>query len=207
MEWTLGAPGWDESRESHFGGSRLGQPRRTRRTAPRARSPVDGVGLIATGMFSWSDFAVWKKIALGRRRLSERKAASRALRDSTWDIVLGMFFSIWSCTSPFILSKAATLFKAGHKSVDSAGQQLKPFDRLAGKAAGLLFILGVISTAGADRQWSQTGTIPVREWQGSTHSVTMLDERRPESRTMTSGALLSARRGAAGRSHSAASVG
>jgi hypothetical protein len=45
-------------------------------------------------MFSWSDFAVWKKIALGRRRLSERKAASRALRDSTWDIVLGMFFSM-----------------------------------------------------------------------------------------------------------------
>ena len=39
------------------------------------------------------------------------------------------------------------------------------------------------------------------------YRVTMLDESRPENRTMTSGALLSARRGAAGRSHSAASVG
>ena len=107
----------------------------------------------------------------GKNRAGEKafvgaESREQALRDSTWDIVLGMFFSpIWSCTSPFILSKAATLFKAGHKSVDSAGQQLKPFDRLAGKAAGLLFIPRVISTAGADCQWSQTGTIPVREWQ------------------------------------------
>ena len=49
------------------------------------------------------------------------------------------------------------------------------------------------------RSAAQTGTILVREWQGRTHRVTMLDESRPENRTMTSGALLSARKGPAGR--------
>ena len=83
----------------------LGEP-------PLRRAPVDGVGLIATSMFYGATLPSGKNRAGEKAFLSERKAASRALRDSTWDIVLGMFFSIWSCTSPFILSKAATLFKA-----------------------------------------------------------------------------------------------
>ena len=96
-------------------------------------------------LYTWqSNEEVEEKIAAGRRRLVERKGASRKeLKQSMWDIVFGMFFS--NAVMYFvILSTAATLFKAGKTQVDTAADAARALQPLAGSGAGILFALGVI---------------------------------------------------------------
>lgn len=96
-------------------------------------------------LYSWqSNEEVEEKIAVGRTRLSERKGASEAeLASSRRDILLGMIFS--NVVMYFIiLSTAATLHKAGKIDVQSAAEAAQALQPLAGNAAGLLFLFGVI---------------------------------------------------------------
>ncbi len=96
-------------------------------------------------LYTWqSNEEVEEKIAAGRRRLWQRRGATRSeLKRSMWDIVFGMFFS--NLVMYFIiLATAATLFKSGKTNIDSAAEAAQALQPLAGNAAGLLFALGVI---------------------------------------------------------------
>jgi Mn2+/Fe2+ NRAMP family transporter len=86
---------------------------------------------------------VEEEIAIGRRRLLDRQGSSGgALRFAAWDINIGMFFS--SMVMYFvILCAAATLHRTGHTDVESAAAAASALRPLAGKAAGLLFAIGV----------------------------------------------------------------
>jgi NRAMP (natural resistance-associated macrophage protein)-like metal ion transporter len=95
-------------------------------------------------LYTWqSNEEVEEKIAAGRRRLIERRGTSRAeLKQSMWDIVIGMFFS--NAVMYFIiLSTAATLFKAGKTHINTAADAAQALQPLAGSGAGILFALGV----------------------------------------------------------------
>jgi NRAMP (natural resistance-associated macrophage protein)-like metal ion transporter len=96
-------------------------------------------------LYTWqSNQEVEEEIAMGRRRLMDRAGATRAeLRASRRDILYGMVFS--NVVMYFIvLSTAATLFTAGKTEVQTAADAAKALEPLAGRAAGLLFTLGVI---------------------------------------------------------------
>jgi NRAMP (natural resistance-associated macrophage protein)-like metal ion transporter len=96
-------------------------------------------------LFSWqSNQEVEEDISMGRRRLSDRKGTTDAeLRHSARDITSGMLFS--NVIMYFIiLSTAATLFKVGKTDINSAAEAAQALQPLAGKAAGLLFAIGVI---------------------------------------------------------------
>jgi NRAMP (natural resistance-associated macrophage protein)-like metal ion transporter len=108
------------------------------------------VAIIGTSLsaylYTWqSNEEVEEKIAMGRRRLAERKGASRKeLKQSIWDIIFGMLFS--NVVMYFImLSTAATLAKAGKTSINSAAEAAQALRPLAGNAAGVLFAVGVIA--------------------------------------------------------------
>lgn len=96
-------------------------------------------------IYTWqSNEEVEEKIAAGRRRLADRKGASRKeLKHSMWDIIFGMFFSN-AIMYFIILCTAFTLFKAGKTEVNSAADVAQALRPLAGHAAGLLFTVGVI---------------------------------------------------------------
>jgi Mn2+/Fe2+ NRAMP family transporter len=81
---------------------------------------------------------------MGRTRLRDRIGATRReLRDSSRDILLGMIFS--NTVMYFImLSTATTLFTAGKTDVNTAAEAARSLEPLAGRAAGVLFTLGVI---------------------------------------------------------------
>ena len=73
--------------------------------------------------------------------------SSKELRSAAWDVNAGMFFS--NLIMYFvILSTAATLFQSGHSSIQTAGEAAQALRPLAGRAASLLFALGIIG-AGA----------------------------------------------------------
>ncbi len=96
-------------------------------------------------LYSWqSNEEVEEKIAAGRIRLWQRKGATEAeLATSGYDILIGMIFS--NVVMYFIiLSTAATLHKAGHTDVQSAAEAAQALQPLAGRGAGLLFLLGMI---------------------------------------------------------------
>ena len=100
---------------------------------------------LSTYLFTWqSNEEVEEEIAMGRRRLSDRRGASEAeLKQSWWDIVLGMSFS--NVIMYFImLSTAATLYPAGKTDIDTAAQAADALRPFAGNAAGVLFVLGVV---------------------------------------------------------------
>jgi Mn2+/Fe2+ NRAMP family transporter len=106
------------------------------------------VAIIGTSLsaylYTWqSNQEVEEEIAMGRRRLRDRVGATgRELRETRRDILLGMIFS--NIVMYFIiLSTAATLFTAG-QNVQAAADAAKALEPLAGRAAGLLFTLGVI---------------------------------------------------------------
>jgi NRAMP (natural resistance-associated macrophage protein)-like metal ion transporter len=96
-------------------------------------------------IFSWqSNAEVEEEIAAGRTRLSERKGATSAeLDNSRRDIMIGMIFSNLVMYS-IILSTAATLHKAGRTDIQSAADAAQALAPLAGDAAGLLFLAGVV---------------------------------------------------------------
>ncbi len=97
-------------------------------------------------LYTWqSNQEVEEEIAMGRRRLSQRKGATdEELKHSRWDVLSGMFFS--NVVMYFIiLSTASTLYNAGQKDVNSAPGAAAALRPLAGPAAGVLFALGIIA--------------------------------------------------------------
>ena len=82
---------------------------------------------------------------MGRRHLHQRRGAtSEELRQSRWDIALGMLFS--NLIMYFIiLSTASTLHRAGRTEISTAADAAEALKPLAGEAAGVLFAVGVIA--------------------------------------------------------------
>jgi Mn2+/Fe2+ NRAMP family transporter len=96
-------------------------------------------------LYTWqSNEEVEEKIAAGRRRLKERRGASDSeLKHSLWDVIFGMLFS--NVVMYFIiLATAATLFEAGKTNIATANEAAQALKPLAGNAAGMLFMLGII---------------------------------------------------------------
>src|SRR5215212_3768744 len=96
-------------------------------------------------LYTWqSNQEVEEEIAMGRRRLAQRKGATKKeLKRTRADVISGMFFS--NVVMYFIiLSTASTLFKAGKTEVNSATEAAEALRPLAGDAAAVLFALGVI---------------------------------------------------------------
>jgi Mn2+/Fe2+ NRAMP family transporter len=96
-------------------------------------------------LYTWqSNQEVEEEIEMGRRRLEQRKGASREeLKKSWWDVVSGMFFS--NVIMYFIiLATASTLFRAGRTDIESAADAAQALRPLAGNAAGYLFAVGII---------------------------------------------------------------
>jgi NRAMP (natural resistance-associated macrophage protein)-like metal ion transporter len=97
-------------------------------------------------LYTWqSNQEVEEEIAMGRRRLADRKGATREeLRQTRWDIVFGMLFS--NIIMYFIiLSTASTLFEHGQTNVETAADAARALQPFAGSAAGLLFATGVLA--------------------------------------------------------------
>jgi NRAMP (natural resistance-associated macrophage protein)-like metal ion transporter len=95
-------------------------------------------------LYSWqSNQEVEEDIALGRRRLTDRMGTTQEeLRHSRHDIAFGMFFA--NLVMYFIiLSTAVTLFKAGKTDINTAAEAAQALRPVAGKAAGLLFAVGI----------------------------------------------------------------
>lgn len=96
-------------------------------------------------LYTWqSNQEVEEEIAMGRRRLVDRKGAtSKELKDTRKDVITGMFFS--NIVMYFIiLSTASTLFKTGATEINTAAEAAEALRPLAGGAASVLFALGVI---------------------------------------------------------------
>lgn len=128
------------------------------------------VAIIGTSLsaylYTWqSNEEVEEKVAAGKHTLRQRWGSSdRELKTSLWDVIFGMLFS--SLVMYFImLAAAATLFVAGHHNIQTAAQAAQALTPVAGRAAGLLFTLGIIAvgflavpvmTTGAAYDVSQT---------------------------------------------------
>jgi Mn2+/Fe2+ NRAMP family transporter len=96
-------------------------------------------------LYTWqSNQEVEEEIAMGRRRLAQRKGATKKeLRATKRDVISGMFFS--NLVMYFIiLSTASTLFKTGTTEINTAAEAAEALRPLAGDAAAVLFALGVI---------------------------------------------------------------
>jgi NRAMP (natural resistance-associated macrophage protein)-like metal ion transporter len=96
-------------------------------------------------LYSWkSNEEVEEKIEAGLVSRSERKGTSdEVLKKTKTDVWIGMVFSN-VITYFIILSTAATPFKVGHHDVNSAAEAAKSLEPFAGKAAGVLFAVGII---------------------------------------------------------------
>jgi NRAMP (natural resistance-associated macrophage protein)-like metal ion transporter len=97
-------------------------------------------------LYSWqSNQEVEEDINLGRRRLTDRMGTThQELRHSAKDIAAGMVFA--NLITYFVmLSTAATLFKSGKTDISTAAQAAQALVPIAGKLAGLLFSIGVVS--------------------------------------------------------------
>jgi NRAMP (natural resistance-associated macrophage protein)-like metal ion transporter len=95
-------------------------------------------------LYSWqSNQEVEEDISMGRRRFTDRVGTTLSeLRHSRRDVALGMFFAALVMYF-IILSTASTLFRVGHKEIHTAAEAAQALEPLAGRAAGLLFALGV----------------------------------------------------------------
>lgn len=96
-------------------------------------------------IYTWqSNQEVEEEIAVGRRHWWQRRGATHTeLRRTRRDVLIGMIFSNLILYF-IILSTGATLHPAGQTSIDSAAQAAEALRPLAGDAAGLLFIAGVV---------------------------------------------------------------
>lgn len=108
------------------------------------------VAMIGTALsaylYTWqSNQEVEEQIAIGRRRLSDRRGATKAeLRRSFWTVVSGMFFS--NLVMYFIiLAAASTLFIGGQHRIDSAVQAADALRPIAGRGASLMFAVGIVA--------------------------------------------------------------
>jgi NRAMP (natural resistance-associated macrophage protein)-like metal ion transporter len=96
-------------------------------------------------LYSWqSNQDVEEDISMGRRRLTDRMGTTKdELKRSARDVGVGMLFS--NVIMYFIiLSTATTLFHAGKTDINTAADAAKALQPLAGRAAGILFAIGVI---------------------------------------------------------------
>ena len=127
------------------------------------------VAIIGTSLsaylFTWqSNVEVEEEIQMGRTRLSQRRGATdKELQNSTSDVFWGIVFA--SLVMYFIMMSTNALFKAGKHEISSAADAAQALTPLAGKAAGLLFAVGVfavgflavpVMTTGAAYDLSQT---------------------------------------------------
>lgn len=100
---------------------------------------------ISPYLFFWqSNQVVEEEIAIGRKRLWQRKGASDdELKYAAWDVNTGMFLS--NAVMYFIiLATAATLFKAGQTNISSAADAAQALRPLAGDAAAILLAVGLV---------------------------------------------------------------
>jgi NRAMP (natural resistance-associated macrophage protein)-like metal ion transporter len=100
---------------------------------------------ISPYLFFWqSNQVVEEEIAIGRKRLWERKGASDAeLKYAAWDVNTGMFLS--NAVMYFIiLATAATLYTSGQTNISSAADAAEALRPLAGDAAAILLAVGLI---------------------------------------------------------------
>jgi Mn2+/Fe2+ NRAMP family transporter len=96
-------------------------------------------------LYTWqSNQEVEEEIAMGRTRLRDRVGATASeLRQSRRDILTGMAFS--NIVMYFIvLATSSTLFVAGNTDIETAADAARALEPLAGRAAGVLFALGVV---------------------------------------------------------------
>lgn len=96
-------------------------------------------------IYTWqSNQEVEEEIAEGKRHWWQRRGTSYSeLRSTRRDVLTGMIFS--NVILYFIiLATGATLHPAGQTEVESAAQAAQALRPLAGDAAGLLFICGVV---------------------------------------------------------------
>jgi Mn2+/Fe2+ NRAMP family transporter len=109
------------------------------------------VGIIGTTispyLFFWqASQEVEEERAKGRRSVAERRGATaEELRASLRDVLTGMFFAnlVWYF---IILTTAATLHAHGQTRISTAQQAAEALRPFAGKAAYLLFTLGLVGT-------------------------------------------------------------
>jgi len=97
-------------------------------------------------LYSWqSNQDVEEDISMGRRRLTDRIGTTEGeLRYSRHDVAVGMLFS--NLVMYFIiLSTAATLYRVGKNDIHTAADAAQALQPLAGRAAGLLFAIGVVA--------------------------------------------------------------
>ncbi|MBV8687393.1 MAG: Nramp family divalent metal transporter [Alphaproteobacteria bacterium] len=96
-------------------------------------------------VYTWqSNQEVEEQIAIGRRRLWQRKGASRReMRRTSRDVLIGMIFS--NLILYFILmATGLTLHPAGRTEIDTAAQAAAALEPLAGPAAKWLFAAGIV---------------------------------------------------------------
>jgi NRAMP (natural resistance-associated macrophage protein)-like metal ion transporter len=102
---------------------------------------------ISPYLFFWqASHEVEAEKAMGRRSRSSRRGATDAeLADARADVITGMTFSN---TVQFfiILATASTLFRAGHRDIETTRQAAEALRPLAGDAAYALFALGLIGS-------------------------------------------------------------
>ena len=109
------------------------------------------VGILGTTispyLFFWqASQEVEEERAKGRRTLAQRRGATaHELRDARLDVTTGMCFS--NLVMYFIiLATASTLYRSGHRYIETSGQAAEALRPLAGDLASLLFSLGVVGT-------------------------------------------------------------
>jgi NRAMP (natural resistance-associated macrophage protein)-like metal ion transporter len=96
-------------------------------------------------IYTWqSNQEVEEEIAQGKRQWWQRRGATRReLRRTRRDVLVGMIFSNLILYF-IIMATGATLHPAGRTEIESAAQAAEALKPLAGDAAGLLFIAGVV---------------------------------------------------------------
>lgn len=96
-------------------------------------------------IYTWqSNQEVEEQIAMGRRRLWQRKGATRSeMKRTSRDVLIGMMFSNLILYF-IILSTGATLHPAGQTEIETAAQAAAALEPLAGEAASYLFVAGVV---------------------------------------------------------------
>ena len=102
---------------------------------------------ISPYMWFWqASQEVEEKIAIGHRRLAQRRGTTEAeLKLAAWDVNIGMVFS--NLIAYFIiLATAATLFQAGKTDIRSAAEAANALRPLAGDAARTLFAVGLTAS-------------------------------------------------------------
>jgi len=102
---------------------------------------------ISPYLFFWqASHEVEAEKAMGRRsRHARRGATGEELRDAQTDVIVGMSFS--NLVQFFIiLATAATLFRAGHRDIETTRQAAEALRPLAGNAAYILFSIGLVGS-------------------------------------------------------------